>query len=87
VYLNDRFATFDATVECLLSLGVPQAASLLEALSFRPSQKINLRDLVAALHEELHAGLDSGVLSHSGHAGLALHAAVLLMQHELSTIR
>ena len=51
----DRFATFEATVECLCSMGLgSQASPLLEALSFRnPPQKVNLRDLVGALQASL----------------------------------
>ena len=88
LYVN-RFATYDATVECLRSLGVVQASSLLEALSFRnhPSKKICLRELVCALQEEMNAGLENGLLANSGPSGAALHAGVLLIQHELSSVR
>ncbi len=49
-----RFATFEATVECLRSMGLSQASSLLEALSFsNPPQRVNLRDLVGALQVSL----------------------------------
>lgn len=82
----DRFATYDATVECLRSLGLSQAPHLLEALSFR-HQRINLRDLVAALQEEMSAGLENGLLSNLGPSGAALHAGLLLMQHELAAVR
>lgn len=87
--LEHRFATFDATADCLRSLGVGQASSLLEALSFRnhPTQKINLRDLVGALQEEMNAGLEAGMLANNGHSGSALHSGILLMQHELSSVR
>nr|CAH0106025.1 unnamed protein product [Daphnia galeata] len=83
------FATYDATVECLRSLGVVHASSLLEALSFRhhPSKKICLRELVCALQEEMNAGLENGLLANSGPSGAALHAGVLLIQHELSSVR
>lgn len=89
VRVGNRFATFDSTVDCLRSLGVAQASSLLEALSFRnhPSQKISLRDLVGALQEEMNASLEAGMLANNGHSGTALHSGILLMQHELSSVR
>lgn len=85
----NRFATYDATAECLRSLGVIHASPLLEALSFHhhPSKRICLRELVAALQEEMNAGLENGLLANSGPSGAALHAGVLLMQHELSSVR
>ncbi|XP_045033460.1 ninein isoform X2 [Daphnia magna] len=83
------FATYDATVECLRSLGVVHASSLLDALSFRhhPSKRLCLRELVCALQEEMNAGLENGLLANSGPSGAALHAGVLLIQHELSSVR
>ncbi|XP_057374956.1 ninein-like isoform X2 [Daphnia carinata] len=83
------FATYDATVECLRSLGVVHASSLLDALSFRhhPSKRLCLRELVCALQEEMNAGLENGLLANSGPSGAALHAGVLLIQHELSAVR
>jgi len=80
-------ATYEATAEYLHSLGVNAASSLLEALSFSGTQKVNLRDLVAALHEEMNASLDAGILTNSGHSGVALHTGIVLMQQELSNIR
>lgn len=35
----------------------------------------------------MNAGLDAGLLASSGHPGMALHAGILLMQHELSSVR
>ena len=88
-FVVNRFATYDATVECLRSLGVIHASPLLEALSFHhhPSKRICLRELVSALQEEMNAGLENGLLATSGPSGTALHAGVLLMQHELSSVR
>ncbi|EFX84463.1 hypothetical protein DAPPUDRAFT_222984 [Daphnia pulex] len=70
-------------------MGVVHASSLLEALSFRhhPSKRISLRELVCALQEEMNAGLENGLLANSGPSGAALHAGVLLIQHELSSVR
>lgn len=86
---TNRFVTYDGAVECLRSLGVVQAAALLEALSFHhhPSKRICLRELIVALQEEMHAALDNGLLTNTGPSGAALHAGVLLMQHELSSVR
>ena len=81
------FSSFETTAEFLRSLGVPQASIRLSALNFRPSAAVNLVELAAALHEEINAALESGMLSRSGHAGVALHAAVLLTQHELCSMR
>ena len=85
--MNDRFATFDATADYLHSLGVTESSSLLEALSFRPSQKVNLRDLAGALHEEMNASIEAGILTNNGHSGVALHTGILLMQQEVSALR
>ena len=87
IFFLDRLATYEATAEYLHSLGVNAASSLLEALSFSGTQKVNLRDLVAALHEEMNASLDAGILTNSGHSGVALHTGIVLMQQELSNIR
>jgi len=46
-----------------------------------------LRDLAGALHEEMNASLEAGILTNSGHSGVALHTGVVLMQQELSAFR
>lgn len=35
----------------------------------------------------MNAGLDAGLLANIGHSGIALHAGVLLLTHELSSVR